>query len=185
MVLGLQGLALDLSSPLTGVFGSLNMHGAAQTPPYKFKIVKYVGKDCTGSSWDDCVIGSANSRNPSGVYGGNGVLDAMASNEVTGQVVYKFSPDDGVSQGKVGMLAADLSTTTEFPIDPTLMNTRVGGVGGTCPACATHHEALRFETATYAQTALDGKNWVIFAGAADGVGRNLVPSAVQDLRGLL
>ena len=43
-----RGLALDLSGPLTGVFGSLNMHGVAQPTPYKFKIVKYVGKDCTG-----------------------------------------------------------------------------------------------------------------------------------------
>ena len=157
-----RGLALDLSGSLTGVYGSLNMHGAAQSVPYKFKIAKYYGRDCTGSAWDDCVIGSGDDQGPRVYVTKDGILDAMASNEVTGHVVYKYSPDDGTSQGKVGMLAPDLSGSTEHLIVPTLLGTRVSG---SCPSCATHHEALRFETATYAKTA-DDKNWVVFAGAA-------------------
>ena len=59
-----RGLALDLSGSLTGVYGSLNMHGAAQSVPYKFKIAKYYGRDCTGHTWDDCVIGSGDVQGP-------------------------------------------------------------------------------------------------------------------------
>jgi hypothetical protein len=99
-----RGLALDLSGSLTGVYGSLNMHGAAQSVPYKFKIAKYYGRDCTGYTWDDCVIGSGDVQGPRVSVTKDGILDAMASNEVTGHVVYKYSPEDGTSQGKVGML---------------------------------------------------------------------------------
>ena len=120
-----RGLALDLSGSLTGVYGSLNMHGAAQSVPYKFKIAKYYGRDCTGYAWDDCVIGSGDDQGPRVSVTKDGILDAMASNEVTGHVVYKYSPDDGTSQGKVGMLAPDLSGSTEHLIVATLLGTRV------------------------------------------------------------
>jgi hypothetical protein len=159
-----RGLALDRSGSLTGVYGVLNMHGAtALDPMYLFKIVKYVGTDCSAAaSWEHCVTGSANAREPSFTYPAagstkSGILDAMSSNEVTGHVVYKFSPTDGTSRGTIGMLTPTLTLVSETAIQANTLAT-------SCPMCATAHDALKFETAMYAQTG--GKNYVIFAGAA-------------------
>ena len=95
---------------------------------------------------------------PLETYDGPGILDAMASNEETGRVVYKLSPSDGVSRGRVGMLTPSLGAGNEFDVSADLLALK-------CPSCETKHDALKFETAMYAQTS-DGANHVIFAGAA-------------------
>lgn len=164
-----RGLALDLSGSLTGVYSVLNMHGASSlNPMYLFKIVKYMGTDCDAApSWQDCVTGSANGREPSYTFPAAGttkagILDAMSSNEVTGHVVYKVSPADGTSTAMIGMLTPTLTLVLETTIQADLLNIKAIAKG--CAACATAYDALKFETAMYAQTG--GKNYVIFAGAA-------------------
>ena len=160
-----RGLALDLSSALTGVYAVHNMHGAtALDPMYKFKIVKYVkhaGTDCSVTTpWQQCVTGFANGREPTFTYPGDGIIDAMSSNEATGHVVYKLSPTDGTSTAKIGMLDPSLSPVSEVTLDAT----RLPILESICSSCVAAYDALKFETAIYAQSG--GKNYVIFAGAA-------------------
>ena len=131
MVLSLQGPQQGLSGPLTGVLTFAQHTRGSQLTPYKFKIVKYVGKDCTGSSWDDCVIGSPDSAKSELRVRWERHHDALASEDNLTRW-FKFSPPVVVSRGKSGWQL--ICTKIEFPIDPTLMNTTVGG---TCPACAT------------------------------------------------
>ena len=153
-----RGLALDTSGSITGVYGVHNMHkSAAGDPAFAFKIVKYLGTDCSSAAWDDCVIGSDNNRDPSHAYSGNGIIDAMASNEATGHVVYKVSNADGASQATIGLLSPTLTVEAETPLVADLLS-------GKCAACATSYDALKFETATYALSGADA--FVIFAGAA-------------------
>ena len=163
-----RGLALDLSGSLTGVYGVLNMHHNADPDLYLFRIVKYIGTDCSvAAAWEDCVTGSANAREPSFAYPatGNtapGILDAMSSNEATGHVIYKVSPTDGTSTATLGMLTPTLTLVLETAIQANILNTKATAKG--CSSCATAFDALKFETAMYAQTG--GTNYVIFAGAA-------------------
>lgn len=146
-----RGLALDRSSSLSGVYAVHNMHSAtALDPMYKFKIVKY----------SDLVTGSANGLEPSYNYTSAGIIDALSSNEVTGNVIYKVSPTDLNSTGKIGMLYPNLTLVSET----TIQAARLEKLTETCSTCATAHDALKFETAMYAKA--DGKNYVIFAGAA-------------------
>ena len=153
-----RGLALDTSGSITGVYGVHNMHkSAAGDPAFAFKIVKYLGTDCSSAAWDDCVIGSDNNRDPSHAYSGNGIIDAMASNEATGHVVYKVSNADGASQATIGLLSPTLTVEAETPLVADLLS-------GKCAACATSYDALKFDTATYALSGADA--FVIFAGAA-------------------
>ena len=146
-----RGLAMDLSGALTGVYAAHNMHNETSV---KFRIARFEGSNCSGATWEDCALGTV----PLATYDEPGILDAMASNEETGRVVYKLSPSDGVSRGRVGMLTPLLGAGNEFDVSADLLALK-------CPSCETKHDALKFETAMYAQTS-DGANHVIFAGAA-------------------
>ena len=86
-----RGLAMDLSGALTGVYAAHNMHGDSNS--VMFRIARFEGSDCSGTTWESCALGTV----PLATYDGSGILDAMASNEETGRVVYKLSPSDGVS----------------------------------------------------------------------------------------
>jgi len=143
-----RGLALDLSGTLTGVYAVLNMHGAtAVDPMYQHKIVRYLGTDCAAAaSWEDCVIGSANARDPSHTYAAPGTVDAMASNEATGDVIYKVSPTDGSSTAILRMLDNTLTPVMDTTIKADLLNTKATAAG--CAACATAHDAVKFEVGT-------------------------------------
>ena len=146
-----RGLAMDLSGALTGVYAAHNMHNETSV---KFRIARFEGSNCSGATWEDCALGTV----PLATYDEPGIPDAMASNEETGRVVYKLSPSDGVSRGRVGMLTPLLGAGNEFDVSADLLALK-------CPSCETKHDALKFETAMYAQTS-DGANHVIFAGAA-------------------
>ena len=138
-----RGLAMDLSGALTGVYAAHNMHNETSV---KFRIARFEGSNCSGATWEDCALGTV----PLATYDEPGILDAMASNEETGRVVYKLSPSDGVSRGRVGMLTPLLGAGNEFDVSADLLALK-------CPSCETKHDALKFETAMYAQTS-DGAN---------------------------
>jgi len=94
------------------------------------------------------VIGSDNARDPTYTYATkSGTVDAMASNEATGDVIYKVSPTDGTSTARLGMLTNTLASVFDTTIKADLLDTKATAAG--CAACATAHDALKFETAMY------------------------------------